>query len=350
MTGRWRFRAPRGSNTITEGARPTFSVVIAAHNAVATIRGAVESALRQTLPPLEVIVFDDGSTDDIAAALGAYRDRIMYLQRPHSGVASARNAALEVSKGEFFAVLDADDAYLPDRLEALAELAVERPDIDILSTDLLLEIDGRPVATFGETTPFAVDDQRAAILERCFCAAPAVRRATLAQVGGYDESLKTGSDWECAIRLIHSGAVAGLVDAPLYRYRIHARSLTADRIGTLGDRVRFLSRVGRSYELDKSSHAALARSLKRQRAALVLTEAELALRTNAADARARALAAARTRGIALPSRAEALVAAAFPHLGGRFLERRAVRGHSRLVRSIARTTGAPSAAHPEDRD
>jgi hypothetical protein len=335
MSAEWRFCAPPRRLGGGRGV-PTFSVVIAAHNAGRTIGEAVESALGQTLPPLEVIVCDDGSTDDTAAALEQYRGRIACVRTPHSGVASARNAALERAAGEFLAVLDADDTYLPERLEALAALAAARPDLDILSTDLLLEVDGRPVATFAEGCPFDVVDQRAAILERCFCAAPAVRRARLIAVGGYDESLATGEDWECAIRLIHSGAAAGLVDAPLYRYRIHAQSLTADRVGTLGDRVRILGRVGTSYELDAAGRSALARSLTRQKAALALAEAELALRGRTQDARARALVAVRSRGIPLRTRAAALAGAVFPRAAGRVLERRASRGQSRLLRPVAR--------------
>ena len=191
---------------------PTFTVVIAAHNAAGTIAEAVDSALAQTLAPLQIIVCDDGSTDGTAAALEPYGDRVIYKRNQHGGVASARNAALERAKGDFFAVLDADDAYLSVRLEALAQLAVARPDLDILCTDAVLEVDGQPVSRFGEDTPFELADQPAAILERCFCVAPAVRRRKLLDIGGFDESLYTGSDWECLIRLIHGGAVAGLVD------------------------------------------------------------------------------------------------------------------------------------------
>jgi Glycosyl transferase family 2 len=84
--------------------------------------------------------------------------------------------ALEAVKGDFFAVLDADDTYGPTRLEALAELAVARPDLDILCTDALLEAAGRVVNRFTDTTPFPVENQRCAILERCFCAWPAMTR------------------------------------------------------------------------------------------------------------------------------------------------------------------------------
>jgi hypothetical protein len=326
------FRVPPGGGT-ARGTPPTFSVVIAARDAVESISEAVESALTQTQQAIEVIVSDDGSIDGTAEALTPYRDRITYLRNDHGGVAAARNAALEVARGEFFAVLDADDRYLPERLEALGELAMARPDLDLLCTDALLEHEGRVVGTFGEGCPFAVEEQRAAILERCFCAWPAVRRKTLVAAGAFDESLRTGSDWECAIRLLFSGAVAGLVDDPLYSYRVHDRSLTADRVGTLNDRVAFLEQAGRSYALGPTERAALSRSLTRQRAALVLTEAEAALREQADDARRRALAAARSPGVAMRSRIAAAAAAIAPRTAARALARSR---HSRLGRSIPR--------------
>jgi hypothetical protein len=328
---------PAASGELERGRPPTFSIVIAAYNAAGTIAEAVESALAQTLPPLEVIVIDDGSTDGTVAALEPYRERIVCIRQAQGGVASARNAALERMQGDFFAVLDADDAYLPERLEALTELAVARPDLGILCTDAFLEIDGQPAATFSEGCSFEVVDQRAAILGRCFCVAPAYRRTTLAQAGGFDESLRTGEDWECLIRLLHRDTVAGAIAEPLYRYRFHDGSLTADRVGTLRDRIALLEHVGRTTALSKRERDGLAGSLATQRASLVLTEAEAALRSRSRDARRRALAAAWAPSIGFRARAAALAAAFAPETAARALERREVRrGRSRLRRTLPR--------------
>lgn len=330
-------RAPPGSGALEPGAAPTFSVAIAAHQAADTISGAIGSALAQTQPPLEIIVCDDGSTDDTASVLEPYLDRIVLIRKPRGGAASARNAALARARGDFLAILDADDTYLPERLEALAELAVARPDLDILCTDAFLEVDQQVVAKFVEGCPFALSDQRTAILERCFCVAPAYRKTALTHAGGFDESLRTGEDWECLIRLLGGGCVAGLVDEPLYRYRLHDRSLTADRIGTLRDRVVLLERVEQMDGLRASERAALARSLARQRAALALTEAEAALRSRSRDARARSLAAAREPGVSFRSRGAALAAALAPRTAAKALELRDARGgRSRLGRSVPR--------------
>jgi hypothetical protein len=334
-TGRRVLLVPPATGVLEPGPVPTFSVVIAAHDAAGTIGEAVESAFAQTLAALEVIVVDDGSTDGTMAALEPYLDRIACIRKQRGGAASARNAALEQVRGDFIAVLDADDAYLPERLEALTELAVARPDLDILCTDAFLEVERRPAETFSEGCAFETVDQRTAILERCFCIAPAYRRTTLVDAGGFDESLRTGSDWECVIRLVYSGALAGAVDAPLYRYRLHDRSLTSDRVRTLGDRIALLEHVGQTTTLENRERAVLANSLAAQRAYLALTEAEAALRSRSHDARKRAFAAARSPGVGLRSRAAALAAAVAPEVAARVLERREVRrGHSRLRRTL----------------
>jgi hypothetical protein len=331
------FRAPPATGELERGPAPTFSIVIAAYNAAGTIAEAVESALAQTLPPIEVIVGDDGSTDRTAAVLGPYRERVRYFRQEHRGVAATRNAALEIARGDFFAVLDADDAYLPERLEALAALSATRPDLDLLCTDLVSAADGRLAGRFEETCPFDVADQRAAILDRCFCAVPAMRRTTLVRVGGFDEAMRTGSDWDCAIRLIHSGAAAGFVEEPLYRYRVHSGSLTADRLATLRERIEFLERAGRVQALHGRERSTLVRSVARQRTSLALAEAEVALRLRSGDARRHALAAARTRTVPLRYRAAALAAALAPRAAARALERReAQRGDNRLRSPLAR--------------
>src|SRR5204862_4643563 len=161
-----------------------FSVAIAAYEAARTVAQAVESALSQTLPPLEVIVCDDGSTDDTEGVLSPYDDRIVFLRKENGGEASAKNACLRAASGDFVAILDADDVYFPERLEALGELAAARPALDILTTDAFLELDGvRGRRVYEGGWAFEVDDQRRAILQRNFVfGLAAVRRERLLEV------------------------------------------------------------------------------------------------------------------------------------------------------------------------
>jgi len=95
----------------------TVSVIVPAFNAAATIRRALDSALRQRGCSLDVVVVDDGSRDATSTLLADYAGRIRILRQANAGVAAARNAAIEVARGDFVAFLDADDEWLPTKLE-----------------------------------------------------------------------------------------------------------------------------------------------------------------------------------------------------------------------------------------
>lgn len=335
LAGGWSFEAPRPAGPVSAGQVPTFSVIIPAYQASGFIARAVRSALEQTAPPLEVIVCDDGSTDDLEGAL-EFAEDVVILRQENRGAASARNTAVAAASGDFVAMLDADDSFHSERLDAFGALAAARPDLDILCSDLTFEVRGADRGSFHQHTPFAVEEQRTAILERCFCPFPAIRRSSLLAVGGFDESFRTCDDWECLVRLILAGCAAGRVKELLYCYRLHDASLTADRLGALRERVEFLERTAAHSGLEPSEIAALGRSLDVQRRSLVLAEAESSLRMRRSDARYRALRVARTRGFGLEVRLKALSSVLAPRIAARVLERRAQTTGSHLERPIER--------------
>src|SRR4051794_6053007 len=211
---------------------PSFSIIIAAYQAAGTVGEAIDSALAQTAPPHEVVVCDDGSTDDLDAALAPYRQRIRLVRKANGGEASAKNAAAREATGDFVVILDADDTFMPERLERLGALAAERPELDILTTDAYLEHDGRVLRRcYRPAWPFAFGGQREEILRRNFIfGLAAVRRERLLALGGFDESIPRTTDWNLWIRMILRGSQAGAVLEPLARYRVHPTSLSADRI------------------------------------------------------------------------------------------------------------------------
>jgi glycosyltransferase involved in cell wall biosynthesis len=256
---------PPGPSTDRIATVPSFSVLIAVHNGAATIGAAVESALAQTRPALEVIVCDDGSTDRLTAALEPYRHRIELLTQENLGAAAALNHAIRQASGDFIAILDADDIYDPARIEALGDLAAARPDLDLLTTDARLERGGQMVNLFTDTTPFVAADQRRGIIRSCFLVAPAVRRQRALAAGGWDESLRIGYDWDCWLRLILAGARAGLVDEPLMAYRLHEGSLTADRVESFRSRVQLLEKARNHPSLTRRERRLLEAAIAWQR-------------------------------------------------------------------------------------
>jgi hypothetical protein len=331
------FLAPPPPPGLQPGPAPTFSVLIAAYQAAGTIVECVESALCQTAPAHEVIVVDDGSSDETSKLLAPYEERIAYIRQDNRGAATASNVGARRATGEFISILDADDVYEAERLEALGELAIARPDLDIVMTDAHLEVEGDTVGRFFDKTPFEVAEQRLAIIERCFVAWPAVRRTSFLELGGFDESMRIGYDWECWIRMLNAGCRAGAIDEPLLRYRIAGhRSLTDDRVATLHSRVRVLELAAR-LDLSEPERAELDLYLGRRRRRVLLAESEQALRAHSADARRRALAVAISRGMPLSTRLRALTAAAAPQLAARRLASIEARtGQSRIKRAVPR--------------
>lgn len=328
------FLAPRTRWSLPRGAIPSFSVILPVYNAADVVCEAIDSALGQTLAAHEILVYDDGGDGDLQDTVESYGDAIELLGGAHGGVAHARNAAVARATGEFVVMLDADDRFLPGRLRALGELSAERPDLDVLATDAFLEVDGVVIGRFNDSTPFEVADQRTAILDRCFFGWPAIRRSRLLAIGGFDESLRAGSDWECAIRLILSGCVAGLVDEPLYSYRLRPGSLTSQRVATLGDRVELLEGTAGHPGLSSLERRSLERSIAAKRRKLRRAEAEVALRERHDDARFRALRLACSEGAPPRVRLQALAWSLAPRWAARRLQADAHR-HGR--RSLAST-------------
>jgi Glycosyl transferase family 2 len=313
-----RFLAPVGPLHVKPAKPPSFSVIIATYQAAGTIGSALDSALGQTAPACEVIVVDDGSTDPLETVLRPYRSHITYIRQANRGPSAARNFALRRACGDFVAILDADDVYEPTRLEALSELAVVRPDLDILMTDLHIEVDGVILGRFSQSTPFAVSNQNIEILDRCFLAEPAIRRRSLLAIGGFNETLRIGEDWECWIRLLHTGSTAGLVDEPLVRYRLGQANLTSDRPASLRSRVSVLE-MASNFDLSFEERRQLKCSLQSCRRRALLAEAEDALRRGTADVRRRSVDVAFAAGMSAGTRVRALAAALAPSVAARRL-------------------------------
>ena len=312
--------APRAREPVACRSRPpTFSIVIPAYQAADTIGQAVESALSQVHPAHEVIVVDDGSTDDLQGSLHESAGRVRLVRKQNRGAASARNAGAAVATGEFVATLDADDAFHPRRLQVLAELACARPDLDLITTDTRFIVGGRAVGRFSASNPFALEDQRRAILRSCFVGGwPAVRLSRLRQIGGFDESLRISHDWDCWLRLILDGSQAGLIAEPYYDYTLSAGTLTASRLASLWDRVRMLEKAASNPAVLPAEHPALMQSLRAHRSRAARTELQAALRQ--ASRRADYLRLARMTRIDSRTRLLAVFAAAAPAAARRVVQ------------------------------
>jgi glycosyltransferase involved in cell wall biosynthesis len=320
------FAAPIPSAPLSPGPRPTFSVVVAVYDGAAVVAAAVRSALDQSEPPLEVLVADDGSSDNLADAIAPFGDAVRMLRLPHRGAASASNAAVAEAVGDFVVVLDADDTWAPRRLARLGDLAAARPDLDLLTTDAWFVVNGQRQGRFYEHNAFATDDQSTEILRRTFFFAHvAVRRMVWLAAGGFAGDLARGYDWDLQLRLLLDGVRAGCVLEPLADYAIHPESLSAARYESLMARVRLLDRAATMHSLDDVQRVALneARASYRRRA--LIARAEQLLIDGAPGRRRASAAVALATGVSVRRRMQAAAGAVAPGWTGNRLSLAAAR-------------------------
>jgi glycosyltransferase involved in cell wall biosynthesis len=221
---------------------PTVSVIIPAYNAEAFIADTVRSALDQTYRDLEVIVVDDGSTDATVARLAGFGDRIRVHQRANAGVATARNTGVGLAQGDWVAFLDADDLWLPHKLERQLHSAPA----PMLFTDRLnIGARGELPEIQSEVTPMRGGDLFGSLLsEGNFITNTSVmmRRALFEQMGGFCTELNGTEDWDLWIRVAERHEI-GFVDEPLVRYRFHPGGLSRNFLKMGRERIRVIARA-----------------------------------------------------------------------------------------------------------
>lgn len=205
------------------------SVVIPAYNAALFLREAIQSVLTQTLPPTEVLVVNDGSTDTTAEIAESFGGPVRCLAQSNQGLSAARNRGISEARGEFIALLDADDYWLPGKLASQVELLRKHPAaVACFTRTEYVDRSGQVVRT--SVAPRYTDLVEALLLFSCVVGPPSagvIRRAAFDRVGLFDPRFSQCADWDMWLRLAEAGAVA-YVDEPLTRYRLHDSNMSKD--------------------------------------------------------------------------------------------------------------------------
>jgi glycosyltransferase involved in cell wall biosynthesis len=231
---------------------PSVSAVVTAYNAEQYIGETLTSILSQTHPPAEVIVVDDGSSDGTCAELAPFRGDIRLVRQENRGHPNALNRGMREARGDYLAKCDADDIWVPDKLERQVEAILAHPEIDIAFSAIWIFGDieqPSDMRSTGDTSEGILDPRRFAetLYGRCvICpSSTLLRRRLYERLGAFDEQL-VFEDYDYWIRALRAGAVFYYDPATLVRYRWHAGQVTKDEL-----------RVRRSLHEVHSLHADL---------------------------------------------------------------------------------------------
>ncbi|HUE76455.1 MAG TPA: glycosyltransferase, partial [Longimicrobiales bacterium] len=257
------------------------SVIIPAYNARPWIGDAIESALRQTHPPREVIIVDDGSEDGTdEMVLARFGDRVRVLRQENRGLAAARNAGLAAAGGELIQFLDADDVLLDRKLEKQVALLGRAPRLDVAYCDYAFFADGRPEHRWpsGHEPPPADSQPLLHLIRGNTIAVHAAlsRRVRIQEIGGFDESLGACEDLDLWLRMAAAGCRFQYIPEVLVLYRVRPGSMSGDAVRQAEWTIEVLTRADRP-ELPGPARQAVRRSLIRFRNMLVLARLRNAL-------------------------------------------------------------------------
>jgi glycosyltransferase involved in cell wall biosynthesis len=222
------------------------SVVIPAYNAANFIADTIASVRAQTLAPLEIVVVDDGSVDGTAAVARSLGCRV--IVQPNGGVCAARNAGILAAEGDWIALLDHDDTWLPRKLERQARAAELCPDVTCFATDFVRQRADGDDAPCLDDPKYAFDLVTTAPVEgtivRCpqfdeqvlsagwflYPSSMLIRRDTLLAAGMFRPEQRLCEDVDCFLRVFRKTELV-LVREPLWRWREHSGNSSRDVTG-----------------------------------------------------------------------------------------------------------------------
>lgn len=238
--------------------KPLISVIICFLNAEKFIQEAVESVIHQTYDNWELLLVDDGSTDNSTRIAKAFAERsssrTFYLEHEghqNKGLSASRNLGIKHAKGEYLAFLDSDDIWLPQNLERQLEFMVSNPDVDMvcgpgqfwyswtgnqkdLSRDFILEPGGKPGFSYRPLSllPRYLQDERTVPLICCVL----VKRELLERIGGFEETFRGLYEDQVIFAKISIEASVFVHGECMSRYRQHPNSLCAIAVETSSDK------------------------------------------------------------------------------------------------------------------
>ena len=270
--------------------RPTFSIVMPAYNASATIGSAISSVLAQTHPSFELIVVDDGSTDDTAEKVRPFEadGRVWMLRQRNSGLPASRNEAIGRARGDLISMLDSDDLWLPTYLEAMKATLERDSQAGFAYTDAWILEDAskrvyKATAMEHQEPPATPPDDPELLLRELLSrnfvfTSVTARREALDRVGPFDLRLQAAEDYELWLRLAAYGYRAARPPGTLALYRMREGSVSRDELLMTKSLCRVFRIVTEEYRLSGENRRLAQMRLRELEAALTQDGSNLSRR------------------------------------------------------------------------
>jgi glycosyltransferase involved in cell wall biosynthesis len=215
-------------------ANPKVSVVIPAYNQAHYLAEAIQSVVNQTFEDYEIIVVDDGSTDDTQLVAQQFEPSIRYIYQDNQGLAGARNTGIQHARGDLIALLDSDDAWLPTFLASMVSLMETKPQAAVCYCGVIyIDSLGRKLPQSGNTRVLSSEVMYDTILRMNFLIPSTIimKRSVVITASLFDVNFRRLQDWELWVRLLRAGYIFAGLDQCLVRYRLHSDSLSTDPTG-----------------------------------------------------------------------------------------------------------------------
>jgi glycosyltransferase involved in cell wall biosynthesis len=216
------------NNALSIESSPLVSVVIPTYNRANLVVETVESVIAQTYPNVEIVVVDDGSTDDTVDTLGPYRGRVKLVRQPNAGRSVARNTGMHHTSGKYIVFLDSDDLLLPESLAVRVTFLEAHPEVDLVYGDgFALEESGRLFELGSHIRRFPPTNHDEFVHEFCKTnffppLLALVRRSTLVDRESFDPEIVGLEDWDLWLRMLFRGASFAYLDEKVAVYRRHS--------------------------------------------------------------------------------------------------------------------------------
>jgi glycosyltransferase involved in cell wall biosynthesis len=218
----------RGWSKIEMVKKGLVSVIIPNYNYAIHVGKAIDSVLNQTYQNVEVIVVDDGSTDNSRAVLASYGESITVMEQTNEGVSKARNRGVSKAQGEFVAFLDADDIWLPTKIEKQIERFKRETDLGLVHCSMTyIDNEDRPIGEITDGMEGWVAEEFLRFEGGVVIGAGStalVPKAVFDEVGGFDPRQSTAADWDFSYRVATRYKI-GFAREPLVNYRQHGTNM-----------------------------------------------------------------------------------------------------------------------------